>query len=60
MQRGIIDLIQENKSRFYAGEIRNSYYDEPYAHRGCRQRTIIRDEAMDEVDALSLWRNLKN
>lgn len=59
MPRGIIDLIQENKRRFYAGQIRNSFYDEPYANRGSRQRTIIRDDETDELDSLSLWQNIK-
>lgn len=63
MSRGIIDLIEKNKRRFYAGEIRNYFYDEPYSERKNRQRTIIIDSEIDEVeetDTSSLWQNLKS
>jgi len=59
MSRGIIDLIQENKRRFYKGEIRNLFYEEPFAIRGSRQRTIIIENADNEIDSLSFWQNLK-
>ena len=60
MSRGIIDLIQENKRRFYAGEIRNSFYDEANDYRVSGQRTVIIDKAHEEIDSSSLWQNLKS
>lgn len=60
MSRGIVDLIHENKKRFYAGEIRNCFYDEPYASRGKRQRVIVVDNSEEENEQGSLWQNLKN
>ena len=59
MSQGIVALIKENKRRFYAGEIRNSFYEEPYLIRGKKQSTIVVNEATQERDQTSLWQNLK-
>lgn len=60
MARGIIDLIQENKRRFYAGEIRNSFYEDSYISKDRkRQNVVIVDNTSEVEQQSSFWMNLK-
>lgn len=58
MHRGIIDLIQENRKRFYAGEIRNRFYEDNEA-RNHVHMSEIEQQAFDGYSSTSLWKNLK-
>lgn len=58
MARGVVDLIQENKRRFYAGEIRNSFYEESFTSNGKGETVIIDNTASDNAQA-SIWKSLK-
>ena len=59
MARGIVDLIQENKRRFYAGEIRNSFYEEPFETNENRRNTVIIDNSSSGRSQTSFWQNMK-
>jgi len=60
MSRGIIDLIQENKRRFYAGEIRNRFYEESEKVLKTNQNTVyVNHSEQDDVLQTSFWKNLK-
>jgi len=58
MARGVVDLIQENKRRFYAGEIRNSFYEESCASNNKGETVIIDHSGSDKAQA-SIWKSLK-
>ncbi len=58
MARGVIDLIQENKRRFYAGEIRNNFYEKPYDSDDKRE-TVVVDNTSSDMQQTSIWRSLK-
>ena len=59
MARGVVDLIQENKKRFYAGEIRNSFYEDSYdASRKSRDAVVV-DYRDSNTSQTSIWRSLK-
>lgn len=58
MSKRIIDLIQENKRRFYLGEIRNEFYaDHHESSRYIHTRQM--DEHSDEPSG-GLWSSLKH
>ncbi|MCD6090616.1 MAG: hypothetical protein J7J72_03890 [Bacteroidales bacterium] len=59
MSRGIIDLIQENKRRFYKGEIRNCFYEEASISREKRANSTIINKSFSASNPTSLWDNLK-
>lgn len=59
MARGVIDLIQENKRRFYAGEIRNNFYEESYDSKDKREDTIVIDNTISQEPQISIWKSLK-
>lgn len=60
MSRGIVDLIQDNKRRFYAGEIRNNYFELPKSERDKMQSTIINEPDDADIKQTSVWQNLKS
>lgn len=58
MSKRIIDLIQENKRRFYLGEIRNEFYaDHHESSRYTHTRQL--NETSDETNN-GLWGSLKH
>ncbi|MDA3906767.1 MAG: hypothetical protein PF484_11895 [Bacteroidales bacterium] len=59
MSRAIIDLIQENKRRFYKGEIRNCFYEEPYSPSERKENSTLRVKATTITEPVSMWHNLK-
>ncbi|RLD39477.1 MAG: hypothetical protein DRI74_00670 [Bacteroidetes bacterium] len=59
MARGIIDLIQENKRRFYAGEIRNNFYEESFDSDKERGGTVVVDNISTKKTQTSFWKNIK-
>jgi hypothetical protein len=59
MARGVVDLIQENKRRFYAGEIRNSFYKESYNANPKSGDAVVVDHRESNTAQTSIWKSLK-
>lgn len=58
MARGIIDLIKENKTRFYRGEIRNFYFDDPAKLKAQTNQAAIIDNSSENQSEISYWESL--
>jgi len=58
MARGIIELIEENKKRFYRGEIRNYLYDEPLSSREIKKNPVKVTSSTVIPNQSSYWENL--
>lgn len=59
MARGVVDLIQENKKRFYAGEIRNSFYENTSFEEEEKKDTVVVDKRDKSTAQRSFWKNIK-
>lgn len=58
MARGIIELIKENKKRFYRGEIRNYFYEEPLLSGEKKKNPVIITSSTTPPIQASYWENL--
>jgi len=59
MPRGIVDLILENKRKFYTGEIRNKFFEELDQNIAVSQNFSIISQESNSGDSKSLWKNLR-
>ena len=60
MARSLAELIQENKRRFYSGEICNHFFDEENTKR-TRSNKLVSDKSISDLpEQSSLWDNFKS
>lgn len=59
MAQGIIDLILENKKRFYRGEIRNYFYEDLNHSSKQKVNPVLIEQSADKQNRTSWWNNLK-
>ncbi|MBN1650153.1 MAG: hypothetical protein JW857_02425 [Bacteroidales bacterium] len=59
MARGIIDLIQENRKRFYRGELRNYFFDDLNPSSNTNGNTVLDKPSEKRKNQVNWWDNLK-
>ncbi len=59
MARGIIDLIQENRKRFYRGELRNYYFKDLHPSSDMHGNPVMEKPSEPRENKVKWWDNLK-